>query len=422
MGFKMLLPIFASALLGGIGRPYGAMAGGLVIGVIEELSTYPWIGTELAAPARLQGGGGVRDHGRDPHLAAERAVPRPGVLRAAPKRREPERRRNPDMEQLYGIFLYAVFLLTMGGIYAVLALGLNIQWGFTGLFNAGVAGFFAIGAYTSAILTSAASTRHLGGFGLPVGSRHLRRDGCERAHRVGGRPGSASGSAATTSRSPPSESPRSSGSCSRTRCGRPTGRAGSPSSRSRSSTSRSRGTRSGCCCSCSRSCSCSTCLLERARRSPWGRVMAAIRENEDAARAAGKDVERLRIEAFILGGRPHGARGRADGPPHQVHRAQCGGAGLGNLPGLGYARHRREREQPGRDPGRDPGLGGLVGHRDTDDATDLPSGRPSRHTCGSSSSGLARFSSSCRNIPEASSANAAFSDLLVHLPHREQPP
>ena len=30
---------------------------------------------------------------------------------------------------LYGIFLYAVFLLTMGGIYAVLTLGLNIQWG-----------------------------------------------------------------------------------------------------------------------------------------------------------------------------------------------------------------------------------------------------------------------------------------------------
>ena len=29
--------------------------------------------------------------------------------------------------------------------------------------------------------------------------------------------------------------------------------------------------------------------------------MAAIRENEAAARAAGKDVERLRIEAFVLG-------------------------------------------------------------------------------------------------------------------------
>ena len=34
------------------------------------------------------------------------------------------------------------------------ALGLNLQWGFTGLFNAGIAGFFAIGAYVSAILTT----------------------------------------------------------------------------------------------------------------------------------------------------------------------------------------------------------------------------------------------------------------------------
>lgn len=46
MGFKMLLPVFASVLVGGIGRPYGAMAGGLVIGVVEELSTYAWIGSE----------------------------------------------------------------------------------------------------------------------------------------------------------------------------------------------------------------------------------------------------------------------------------------------------------------------------------------------------------------------------------------
>ena len=56
MGFKMLLPVFASALLGGIGRPYGAMAGGLVIGVVEELSTYAWIGSEpLLAPGYKSG-------------------------------------------------------------------------------------------------------------------------------------------------------------------------------------------------------------------------------------------------------------------------------------------------------------------------------------------------------------------------------
>lgn len=46
MGFKLLLPVFAATILGGIGRPYGAVAGGLVIGMAEELSSYPWIGTE----------------------------------------------------------------------------------------------------------------------------------------------------------------------------------------------------------------------------------------------------------------------------------------------------------------------------------------------------------------------------------------
>lgn len=39
-------------------------------------------------------------------------------------------------------------------IFAILALGLNVQWGYTGLFNIGVAGFFAIGAYTSALVYS----------------------------------------------------------------------------------------------------------------------------------------------------------------------------------------------------------------------------------------------------------------------------
>jgi len=42
-------------------------------------------------------------------------------------------------------------------------------------------------------------------------------------------------------------------------------------------------------------------LLERARLSPWGRMMTAIRENEPAARAAGKNVTARRIEAFVIG-------------------------------------------------------------------------------------------------------------------------
>lgn len=52
MGWNLLLAMFASALVGGIGKPMGAVAGGFLIGMIEELSTYPWIGTEpLVSPS-----------------------------------------------------------------------------------------------------------------------------------------------------------------------------------------------------------------------------------------------------------------------------------------------------------------------------------------------------------------------------------
>lgn len=38
-GWEMLLPIFAAVILGGIGSPYGAIAGGMIIGLSEEIST-----------------------------------------------------------------------------------------------------------------------------------------------------------------------------------------------------------------------------------------------------------------------------------------------------------------------------------------------------------------------------------------------
>jgi branched-subunit amino acid ABC-type transport system permease component len=40
-GFTLLLPIFAAVVLGGIGSAYGALAGGLTLGVAMELSTWP---------------------------------------------------------------------------------------------------------------------------------------------------------------------------------------------------------------------------------------------------------------------------------------------------------------------------------------------------------------------------------------------
>jgi branched-chain amino acid transport system permease protein len=52
-------------------------------------------------------------------------------------------------------------------VQAVACLGLNLQWGQTGLFNVGVAGIVAIGAYASAIATAVAQVGAVG-LGLPV--------------------------------------------------------------------------------------------------------------------------------------------------------------------------------------------------------------------------------------------------------------
>ena len=42
-------------------------------------------------------------------------------------------------------------------------------------------------------------------------------------------------------------------------------------------------------------------LSERALNSPWGRMMRAIRDNEEAAEAMGKDVTKRHLQVFILG-------------------------------------------------------------------------------------------------------------------------
>ena len=63
---------------------------------------------------------------------------------------------------------YGAFFLTTALIFSLVTLGLNLQWGLTGLFNVGLAGFVAIGAYTSALLTTPDDAARLGGFGLPI--------------------------------------------------------------------------------------------------------------------------------------------------------------------------------------------------------------------------------------------------------------
>ena len=231
------------------------------------------------------------------------------------------------MEAYLGYLLYFLSLATVGGIYAIFALGLNVQWGFAGLFNVGIVGFAAVGAYTYALLTTAESTFHYGGLGLPlpvgmfvamVASAviagvigliciRLRSDYLAIA---------TIGIAEIIKLILKNETEVTNG---------PRGinkipRAWEHFSEERFYSSWPMSwfnTPDGWAVFFDalphwwwQPCFAATVLfcmyviyrmLERARISPWGRMMTAIRENEPAARAAGKNVTARRVEAFVIG-------------------------------------------------------------------------------------------------------------------------
>ena len=231
------------------------------------------------------------------------------------------------MEAYLGYLLYFLSLATVGGIYAIFALGLNVQWGFAGLFNVGIVGFAAVGAYTYALLTTAESTFHYGGLDLPlpvgmfvamVASAviagvigliciRLRSDYLAIA---------TIGIAEIIKLILKNETEVTNG---------PRGinkipRAWEHFSEERFYSSWSMSwfnTPDGWAVFFDalphwwwQPCFAATVLfcmyviyrmLERARISPWGRMMTAIRENEPAARAAGKNVTARRVEAFVIG-------------------------------------------------------------------------------------------------------------------------
>ena len=56
--------------------------------------------------------------------------------------------------QIGGLLSFLTSFAIMASIYAIFSMGLNVQWGYTGLLNFGIAGFFAIGAYASAMITT----------------------------------------------------------------------------------------------------------------------------------------------------------------------------------------------------------------------------------------------------------------------------
>lgn len=201
--------------------------------------------------------------------------------------------------ELSGLLSYGIFLIALAGIYAIVTLGLNLQWGFTGQFNIGIAGFFAIGAYTTAILTTPEATNRVGGFGLPVIvgliaatvmsgllsvlvgwiTMRLRTDYLAIA---------TIGIAEIIRLTFKNEDWLTNGVRGIPAIPRPfEGIVGDGDV---------------------------TFLVfvalilagvywlvERARVAPWGRVLRAIRENENGVMAAGKDIARFRLEAFVVG-------------------------------------------------------------------------------------------------------------------------
>ncbi len=204
------------------------------------------------------------------------------------------------MELALGYLNYAIALATMIALYGVLALGLNLQWGLAGLFNVGVAGFFAVGAYVSAILTAAASDQHLGGFDLPfaVGPLAAMIAAAAVAWAVGRicirlrsdyLAIASIGIAEILRLVLKNEQWATNGTRGISNIARPFETLAAPW---------------GALAWLALLLAVLAALfllLQRAQFSPWGRTMRAIRDNEAASRAAGKNVERFRMQAFVLG-------------------------------------------------------------------------------------------------------------------------
>lgn len=72
---------------------------------------------------------------------------------------------------------FLVPFVTTVAIFAIVCIGLNVQWGYAGIFNFGVLAFFMLGAYTAMIVTKSRPdsefVEYIGGYGEILGSAPL---------------------------------------------------------------------------------------------------------------------------------------------------------------------------------------------------------------------------------------------------------
>lgn len=194
-------------------------------------------------------------------------------------------------------YLVAIGINTL--IYALLALGLNLQWGLTGMINFGVAGFYALGAYTSALLARAgvpvvaalaAATLAAGVVAYPVSMTTLRlRADFLAVVTIGF-----------------SEVVRLLALNEEWLTGGPHGIPGVP----RLFAGLPRGQSDALLLAVLAAATLAVLAgLERVARSPYGRVLRAIREDEDAAAALGKETVRFKVQSAMAGSAVAGLAG-----------------------------------------------------------------------------------------------------------------
>ncbi len=214
------------------------------------------------------------------------------------------------MSHLADLAVYLAFFLIVALNFAMLALGLNLQWGFTGLFNVGVAGFFAIGAYMSALLTGPPHPGLIGGLGLPVPVGWLGAMAAAGLAALG--VGAATlrlrhdylaittfGIAITVQLLALNLEPLTGGAFGRADIPKPGVVWFGPAA----------GATLFYLAVTVALVAVLYLALERLVRSPWGRVLRAIREDETAALALGKAADRFRLQAFVVGSAVMGLAG-----------------------------------------------------------------------------------------------------------------
>ncbi|MCS3743407.1 MULTISPECIES: branched-chain amino acid ABC transporter permease [unclassified Rhizobium] len=212
------------------------------------------------------------------------------------------------------LIAYAAFFLTMALTYAIMCLGLNVQWGQTGLFNVGIAAFVAIGAYVSALLTTPDAPGRFGGFDMPIAIGWL--GGALFAGLAAWLVGALTirlrsdylaiatfGVAVTVQLCVLNLQPLTGGAFGIGFIPRPFGNlAADPLAFSLSNLALMAAVVLAL-----------YLALQHLAKSPWGRVLRAIREDENAAQALGKRPIRFRLQAFTIGGAIMGLAGAAQG-------------------------------------------------------------------------------------------------------------